>query len=453
MFLPNYADLVDIFVTFMLPEHAAEVGKFFENFALNDMQNLIKKLTIVFNKQPNQIKKILTLLAELASERDVTIEVIKEKLFPLLKGNQLLIDWFMRLFDKPTPTDCPLSEYETFNLKKSVSDDSSEDSYEEIPATDLIECENFDEMKSCGVQYRNGKIYYYCGTLLPAKIAFLAIDAKLPEPAPNSSNEPRGLCVHEIRKHVTFTDKKLDEPNENARNTVGKKKIKKKDKEGGENSENIGKKVKKKKKSVICDPQTLHAHAVRLNPVHAQNGEKLSDLSHYFTGSPKKHRNKKNVTSPEKASPSSETATISDSSPTQPIITIQKNIRFEDVSDEPIKKKMKLSEETPPIPRVTTTIISAEKQSSSAVPTKKTRIDAPTASTSSSSIVKKEKLAQDRSSENWTREEDKIILEEIKVAYDDKEKAFEVLLSKLKRTKTEIQQRYEFLFDLVMMMN
>lgn len=433
---------MDIFITFMLPEHAAEVGKFFENNSLNNMQSLIKKLTIVFSKQPNQIKKILSLLNELASERDVTIDVIKEKLFPLLKGNQLLIDWFMQLFDKPP--DCPLSEYETINLKKCVSDDSSEDSYEEIPATDLIECDNFDEMKSCGVQYRNGKIYYYCGTLLPAKIAFLAIDAKLPESTASTSDKPRGLCVHEIRKHVTFTDKKVEEPNENAKKTVGKKKIKKKGKEGDDKNE---KKVKKKKKSVICDSHTLHAHAVRLNPVHAQHGEKLSDLTHYFTGSPKKHRNKKTGNSPEKASPSSETATTSDTSPIQPVVSIQR-IK-EEVLDEPVKKRIKLEETT--IPRVTTTIISAEKQSSSAL-SKKPRSEIPVTSTSTPT-GKKDKLVQDRSSENWTRDEDKIILEEIKVGYDKKEKVFEVLLSKLKRSRNEIQQRYEFLFDLVMMMN
>lgn len=393
------------------------------------MQDLIKKLNIAFAKRPNQIRTILTCLNDLSNERNVTFETVKVKLLPLLKGNQLLIDWFMQLFGKPLNS--PLSEYETINMKKNYSDDVSEEFYEEIQPSDLIESDNIDELKRCGVQYRNGKIYYYCGSLLPAKIAFLALDAKVPESP--KSDEPKGLCVHAIRNHVTFTDKEPEEePAEIAKKTSNKKKIKKESKDSDEDKQN---KLKKKKKSIICDANTLHAHAVRLNPVHAQNGERLSDLSHYFTRSPKKTRTKKTGNSPEKTSPTAEQSHFTETSPTQPSPPFVSKIKLEDSSDEPVKKK----------PRITTTIV--EKSSSLSAP-KKQRLE-----TSSTSATKKDKVVQDRSSDSWTRDEDKIILEEIKIGCADKEKVIGVLLSKLNRSKTEIQQRHEFLIELVKMMN
>lgn len=427
-----------MFVTFLLPEHATEVGKFFENFILNNLQDLIKKIHIAFSKRPNQIKRILMCLNELSNERDVGIDVVREKLFPLLKGNKLLIDWFMQLFGKPLET--PLSEYETINSKKVFNDDDAEELYEEIPSTDLIECDNIDEMKKCGVQYRNGKIYYYSGSLFPAKISFLALDAKIPEQP--KSDESKGLCTHAIRNNVSL--KLTEEPNENVKKTVGKKKAKKDAKESDENDE----KKLKKKKPIICDSNALHAHAVRLNPVHAQNGEKLSDLAHYFTRSPKKTRNKKNTNSPEKTSPTIEAASSSETSPTSSSAPSVSKLKLDDVTDEPVKKRLRTDE--PTIPRITTTIVSADFSSSSS--SKKPRPEV-SSSSSAATSSKKDKPTPDRSSENWTRDEDKIILEEIKIEGAEKEKVIGVLLTKLKRSRLEIQQRYEFLIDLVMMMN
>lgn len=55
IFLPNYADLLDLFLTFLLPEHAAEIGRFFEHFILTNMGKLLEKINLHFAKQPQHV--------------------------------------------------------------------------------------------------------------------------------------------------------------------------------------------------------------------------------------------------------------------------------------------------------------------------------------------------------------------------------------------------------------
>lgn len=429
LLMPNYSDLLDLFLTFLLPEHAAEVGKFFEHFVLNNMKNLLHKLNGFFSKQPSQMKKIYACLNELSNEKEVTMEQLKARMLPLLKGNQLLIDWFMELFDKPLAS-LP-SEFESVYIKKSLSDsDSSIDNYEELHSKDLIECGNIDDLNACGVRYKNGKIMYQ-GTLLPAKISFLAHDA--PSLSAVKSDE-KSLCSHEIRKHVRFNDPKKPE----------------------DASEANKKPKSAAKKYKLCDAPTLHAHAVRLNSVHAHNGEKLSDLSHLLTAStmqntsgaetsPKKARNgKKSGSSPKKnKSPSSSSSNPVNISPPTPspskALQTAKKLRnlIGDSSDEPSKKKTKVAESSEANPKVVTSVRSLDKTS------KKSQTktdDAPTTSN------------EKRGTGDWKRDEDKIILEEIKVGYADKKDLLDVLVTKLSRKRSEINERYEFLFDILMMM-
>lgn len=423
--MPNYSELVDLFLTFLLPEHAAEIGKFFEHFVLINMANLLRKLTFFFQKQPKHMKQVYAVLNDLSNDKDITMERLKEKVLPLLKGNQLLIDWFMELFGKPNESFS--EEYETVYIKKSLSDsESSVDNYEEIHSKDLLEVPNIDDLNSCGVRYRNGKIMYQ-GTLLPAKISFLAHDAP-----PLIKGDEISLCSHEIRKHVKFSEPKKPEV---AKDTPES------------SSSSLPKKTAKKYK--LCDAQTLHAHAVRLNPFHAQNEEKLSDLAsllipHHNTSgsndernSPKKTRNAKRTgNSPKKSLNKSPTSSPGNSanispplhSPSKALQTARKlKILVDDGTDEAPKKKVK-----PP----TSKPAKVEKKKA----TKKQEAETT------------RKQDDERGAGSWTREEDKIILEEYRIHYDKKEEMLQVLLTKLtNRKETEINTRYEFLLDIVKM--
>lgn len=103
LFLPDHPELAQVFLTFLLPSEAAEIGKFFEHFMITNMATFINKLNVYFNKQPAQIRKIYNCLNELADDPNVTMKKIETKIIPLLKGNQFLIDWFMQQFPNSTP--------------------------------------------------------------------------------------------------------------------------------------------------------------------------------------------------------------------------------------------------------------------------------------------------------------------------------------------------------------
>lgn len=55
LFLPDHPELAELFLTFLLPGHAAQIGKFMEHFMLTNMNNFINKLNIYFIKQPAQV--------------------------------------------------------------------------------------------------------------------------------------------------------------------------------------------------------------------------------------------------------------------------------------------------------------------------------------------------------------------------------------------------------------
>ena len=103
LFLPKHPELAQVFLAFLLPAEAEDIGKFFEHFIITNMQTFINKLNVYFNKQPAQIRKIYNCLNELAEDTELTVKKIEAKILPLLKGNQFLIEWFMQQFPETTP--------------------------------------------------------------------------------------------------------------------------------------------------------------------------------------------------------------------------------------------------------------------------------------------------------------------------------------------------------------
>uniref|UniRef100_A0A182NSG0 Myb-like domain-containing protein n=1 Tax=Anopheles dirus TaxID=7168 RepID=A0A182NSG0_9DIPT len=221
----SYPQLVDMFLTFLLPGQAAEVGKFFEHFILTNMGDFLEKLNIFFAKQPSQIKKIHACLTDLSNEPNVTMDQVKMKVLPLLKGSTLLTEWFLQLFPGERPPESSLGDYEHITMKKHALHENCDAGsvYEHIS---YIETTPEGPENTCGtstIRYIQGRIFQGA---LPARLTFLAKN-----------------CV-------------IKDTDQQAQSAVA----------NGE---------------VLCDDETFMAHAIRLNPlVHCPKGIRYADVAH-----------------------------------------------------------------------------------------------------------------------------------------------------------------------------
>lgn len=100
-----HPDLSEEFLTFLTPEQAKRVGKLVPHFLVANMSLFLRKLEIYFSTQPAQLRRIYNCLTELAGTPDVTMDQIRGTILPLLKGNALLIDWFLQMFPGEPPPD------------------------------------------------------------------------------------------------------------------------------------------------------------------------------------------------------------------------------------------------------------------------------------------------------------------------------------------------------------
>lgn len=215
IFHPNYPDLLNLFLTFLQPGEAAQIGKVFEHFIVTNMSNFLQKLNVYFAKQPGQIRKIYNCLNELANVDHVTIETVKESILPLLKGNPLLIAWFQQIFLNEKPMDCNEIDSETFYVKKGNEQIDATEIYEELVLSDNVLS---TDTPSCGLRYFQGNIMY-SGRMctLPAKLSFLAYETvvqyeKREQAVKNADKEVSAVsntgCCHAIK---TYADTRLQE--------------------------------------------------------------------------------------------------------------------------------------------------------------------------------------------------------------------------------------------------
>ncbi|XP_017125281.1 uncharacterized protein LOC108144702 [Drosophila elegans] len=194
--LPDHPELAEVFLNFLLPAEAAEIGKFFEHFMITNATNFINKLNIYFNKQPAQIRKIYACLSELAELPNVSMKKVENKIMPLLKGNQFLADWFVQQFPQGKPPKRILSPVETINLHDVQNNTSGEytetiQEFLDVPTT---------SKPGCHLKYINGRIFYGAKILLPAKLSFMAasIYNEQTHEMPMTSDESL-TCAHGIR--------------------------------------------------------------------------------------------------------------------------------------------------------------------------------------------------------------------------------------------------------------
>lgn len=155
----------------------------------------------------------MTCLRDLSNEDDLRLEQIKQKIFPLLKGNPLLIEWFKQCF--PTENDCPTDEFESLSFYKAENahqTDDENDVYENVNQSEIIS----DPVDNpCHIRYLNGRVYYGSRILLPAKLSFLVVTAsdqnainEMAHRDLHQSNETDYRCVHSIKQ---YGDNKMKE--------------------------------------------------------------------------------------------------------------------------------------------------------------------------------------------------------------------------------------------------
>ncbi|KAI4468576.1 yy1 associated protein-related [Holotrichia oblita] len=154
------------------------------------MSLFLRKLEMYFKGQPFQVKKIYRSVTELTDCVDVTMDRVKSTILPLLKGNKLLIDWFLQIFPCETPPQSLLNgTWENIEVGKDSTFNNKEDVYETIIVPEvedpyggpncICSCHNVEDQafKSrsrhcipCGTK---GRVYVHTGKgLKPAKITF-----------------------------------------------------------------------------------------------------------------------------------------------------------------------------------------------------------------------------------------------------------------------------------------
>lgn len=344
LFAPDHLELADLFLNFLQPSDATEIGKFMEHFLYTNMSKFINRLHLFYQKQPAQLRKVLACLKELAEEEDLKLEKIRKQIVPLLKGNQLLVDWFQQCLGGETGGENGTSikdEYETISFRKAAETiDDDTDTYEHIPQSEIFPDPNDNP---CHIRYMNGRLFYGNRLSFPAKLSFSAINtnavatdriggvAPVPKTTTKTCTRTKHKtekdsastvcasyrCVHNIKE---FGNMKLQVK---SRNPMETDQMDNSTTEEGEDSEDdqqpfdvkmiaveersgVDKSGDANSTHLLCDDKMMKAHGIRLNPLaHSSmiynNAEMLNMLRPSSDGLADGHRECK--LSPKKLAP------------------------------------------------------------------------------------------------------------------------------------------------------
>ncbi|KAL1375105.1 hypothetical protein pipiens_017701, partial [Culex pipiens pipiens] len=468
LFLGEHPELCDLFLTFLLPGQAAEVGKFFEHFILTNANDFLAKLNIYFAKQPSQIKKIYSSLNDLSNEPNVSMEQIKARILPLLKGNPFLIEWFIQLFPEEKPPESNnLSDYEAISMKKLPLPDYTDPNeiYEDVPFVELSQEPTAGESTVCGTKYIQGRIVY--GTL-PARLSFLAHEAGAA--TPSAEEAPLKGCVHAVRSvdkskagpagMEEEKDVPADVPTEEVRDEQPRYKL--------------------------CDDAAFKAHAIRLNPlVHGGKGVNYADVAHLLVPdpdtsgesnnpadedkptSPKKQQlkgtaPKKRINSPVSKKPGtagkSSPTTSKKATPSVPadskVISVSKKLKSmveapSTSSEPPPESPLPTKRKPPTTPTSSPSAVPAKKEKPLRKHPSDEQLEEPQQQQSEEQVEMREPEPP-REEPSWTRDEDKVILEEIKNGYSSVEELLGRIGARIEgRSGGQIRTRYEFLMEVL----
>lgn len=226
-------------------------------------------------------------LKDLSEEPDVTIERIRQRLVPLLKGkNPLLLEWFLQCIG-PDHLDSTKDEYETLLVRKGNDCiDEDAETFEHVPQSAIAMDPNENP---CHIRYINGHLFYGNRFPLPAKLSFSAMPCNVEPTA--VFNEPERItsvtcdkttqyrCAHSIK---SFGDCKMRDLNKNHAefDHAGNEEIEVSDDERpcttplddkhciDEDVEHTSPTAGSSHTSehLLCDEMLLRAHSIRLNP-------------------------------------------------------------------------------------------------------------------------------------------------------------------------------------------
>lgn len=202
--LKDYPMLCFDFLLFLTPQQAQMIDKINEHAMMSNMSEFINVSQIYFAKQPSRISKILQAVTQLTHDTSITMETMLSTMEPLLKGQPLIMDLFLKNFPNGKPPEslfvptefenltCPVGPYD----KQKIYTDNSPELYENIElgtsgnqedhyGGDNCKCNchnvtdtssksgNSEHCRWCGVKYLNGRIYLQTSEgLRPAKVTF-----------------------------------------------------------------------------------------------------------------------------------------------------------------------------------------------------------------------------------------------------------------------------------------
>ncbi|XP_044745330.1 uncharacterized protein LOC123307178 [Coccinella septempunctata] len=183
--LPKYKDLADEFLLFLTAEQACAVGQLIPFFIMNHMAKFLRYLELYFKDQPAQLRKVYKTLQDLNDTPEVNLEKIKNAILPLLKSNPLLCDSFLQMFLEESPPATLLNGAWDVIEVKELNRSKEEGAFENLTVTDedpacSCSCHKIDgdqlqkhHCTNCGLKFIQGKLY--CQTskgMKPLNVSF-----------------------------------------------------------------------------------------------------------------------------------------------------------------------------------------------------------------------------------------------------------------------------------------
>ncbi|XP_078042869.1 gon-4 like protein muscle wasted isoform X2 [Augochlora pura] len=430
--LHEYPELCMDFLLFLKPHQAAIIDKSVEYIKLQKMSEFINVAQIYFAKQPSRIAKMMQAITQLSSEPQTTLEHVYSIMGPILKGHPLVMDLFLQILPTAKPPESLFASHMFENLtcpvgphdkNKTYTEDASE-LYENIELPLSVSqgdpyggenckcnCHNGDDSicksisehcVSCGTRFLNGKIYLQTSEgLRPAKIIFPGADEEKLENIARVSLKTADKFVSPIPSKPRRKSSK----NESNSDEQYQKSCTLKDSPVKDNDE-VGKVIVKAKRNVKSPPK------------------------------PDKKRSLKRTQSMDEMGVSTKRARITQQKNKRERKVDKQQTKLEcvDSSDDHVKLNESLDINTI-IEMKKTNLSDEESELSNYIPDK---VD-------SSDDVKISNT--DINIKPWTRQEDMILLQTIKIEYSNS--SMDIVSKRLDRTINEVKSRCETLFALL----
>ncbi|CAH1983021.1 unnamed protein product [Acanthoscelides obtectus] len=449
---PKYDELAEEFLLFLREKEAAAVNELVPWIRMQNRSKFLRKLETYFKDQPAKLKKIYSLLVELSSTADVSMEVVKEKLMPFFKGNAILSDLFLQNFlsEKP-PASLLEGPYETIDINREIEKTDSGELYEVINLPEvedkygcsscICNCHEIEDPEfktryrhciKCGTKFINGRVFIQSGRgLRPATVSF----PMNPDKDHNIRllGEPSST-VHKKRYDLSPSKQTMGSPTkENAEEETD-------DEKEGKKSKKVQRKRRQPVKSSNSRKYLQKLNSDLKKQFEARSDSVSSTRKEYRQSrkrplKSKKLTAKKNI---EKDEDESE-----DKLASKPGAAPGQEKRFAEISD---NEDAQTPEELPcDLKPASPELNTAESESEFCEESSQDNCESDSNS-STSSLSQSDSNAEEIC---WKREEDKIILETFQKE-NDKEVAFKSISHQIRnRSKSQIRKRFDTLMKIL----